>query len=112
MAGYWKSPDLVSISLDGMGLKGADAVKASWAEMFKTMPGAKLEFTASTNVAFGETVLGSGTWRITIPVETGAPQVMEGRYSDVKARRDGQWVLVMDHGSVPLPPPPPAPVKK
>jgi ketosteroid isomerase-like protein len=112
MATYWKSPDLVSISLDGMGVKGWDATKKSSAELFKGLPGAKLEFFAPQNVAFGETVLGSGTWKATIPAAQGAPQVMEGRYSDVKAFRDGKWVYVMDHASVPLPPPPPAPANK
>jgi ketosteroid isomerase-like protein len=108
MATYWKSPDLVSISLDGMGVKGWDATKASSAELFKGLSGAKLEFVAPRNVAFGETVLGSGTWKVTIPVAQGSPQVMEGRYSDVKALRDGKWVYVMDHASVPLPPTPAA----
>ena len=71
MATYWKSPDLVSISLDGMGFKGWDAAKASSAEMLKGMPGAKVEFLDAQNVAFGETVLGSGTWKVTIPAEKG-----------------------------------------
>jgi hypothetical protein len=40
------------------------------------------------------------------PVEKSSPQVMEGRYSDVKAPRDGKWVYATDHASVPLPPRP------
>ena len=28
-----------------------------------------------------------------------------GRYTDVKAQRDGKWVYIIDHASVPLPPP-------
>ena len=40
------------------------------------------------------------------------PQIIEGRYTDVKRMHDGKWVYVMDHASVPLPPPPPAPVRK
>ena len=59
----------------------------------------------SRNEALGDVVLGSGTWKLTIPAKP-KPQVMEGRYSDVKAMRDGRWVLVMDHASVPLPPAP------
>ena len=74
-----------------MGVKGWDAAKASSAEMLKGMPGAKLEFLAAQNVAFGETVLGSGTWKVAIPAEKGSPQVMQGRASDVKALRDGKW---------------------
>ena len=108
MATYWQSPDLVSIGLDGMGLKGWDATKASWAGLFSAMPGAQLEFTTHQNEAFGDVALGSGTWRLTTPVAGGDTQVMQGRFSDVKAFRDGKWVYVMDHGSVPLPPAPAA----
>ncbi|MBI3450127.1 MAG: nuclear transport factor 2 family protein [Acidobacteria bacterium] len=107
MATYWKSPDLVFIDLGGMGVRGWDAAKAGWQEALKGLTGAKLEITESHNTAFGETVLGWGRWKMTIPAAQGAPQVMEGRFSDVKAFRDGKWVYVMDHASVPIPPPPP-----
>jgi ketosteroid isomerase-like protein len=106
MATYWQSPTLVSIGLGGMGLQGWDSTKASWAELFGAMPGAQLEFTTHQNEAFGDVAIGSGTWRLTTPVAGGDTQVMQGRYSDVKAFRDGKWVYVMDHASVPLPPAP------
>ena len=109
MATFWKSPDLVSIGLDGMGSRGWENVRTGWQALFKGMPGAKLEFTESHNDAFGETVLGWGRWKLTIPAAQGAPKVMERRYSDVKALRGGTWVYVMDHASVPLPPAPAAP---
>ena len=105
MATYWNSPNTVSIGPDGMGTRGYDAIKAGFAGMFGAMPGAKLELTDARNEAIGDVVLGSGTWKLTIPAKP-KPQVMEGRYSDVKAMRDGRWVLVMDHASVPLPPAP------
>jgi ketosteroid isomerase-like protein len=108
MATYWKSPDLVSIGLDGGGMNW-EAAKAGWGEVFKTMPGVQLEFLSAHNIVEGTAVLGWGTFRMTVPVEGGPPQVMEGRFSDVKALRDGKWVYVMDHASVPLLPPPPAP---
>ena len=31
---------------------------------------------------------------------------VEGRFSDVKAQKDGKWVYIIDRASVPLPPPP------
>jgi ketosteroid isomerase-like protein len=108
MATYWQSPSLVSIGLGGMGLQGWDATKASWVELFGAMPGAQLEFTTHQNEAFGDVAIGSGTWKLTMPVAGGDTQVMQGRYSDVKALRDAKWVYVMDHASVPLPPAPAA----
>ena len=110
MATYWNSPNLVSFGPEGMGTKGFDAVKAEAAGMFKTMPGAKLETVSGHNDVHGDLVLGWGTWKLTMPTPAG-PQVVEGRYSDVKAMRDGKLVFIMDHASMP-PPPPPAPVKK
>ena len=110
MATYWNSPNLVSFGPEGMGVKGFDAVKAEAADMFKTMPGAKLELVGNNDV-HGDFVLGWGTWKMTIPTPAG-PQVVDGRFSDVKAMRDGKMVYIMDHASMPPPPQPPAPVKK
>ena len=45
---------------------------------------------------------------MTVRGADGKPTEMTGRYTDVKAERDGKWVYLMDHGSAPLPPPPPA----
>ncbi len=109
-ATYWNSPKLVSFGPDGMGTTGWDAAKAGSVEMFKAMPGAKLENLSHHNDVHGDTVLGWGTFKMTIPTP-GGPQVIEGRYTDVKMMHDGKWVYVMDHASVPLPPAP-EPVKK
>jgi uncharacterized protein (TIGR02246 family) len=109
-ARYWNSPDLVSIGPEGMVTKGWDAARTGAVEMFKAMPGAKLENLTHHNAVHGDVVLGSGTWKMTIPTP-GGPQVIEGRYTDVKMMHDGKWVYVMDHASVPVPPSPPAPKK-
>jgi ketosteroid isomerase-like protein len=106
-ATYWNSPNAVSISPDGMGTRGIDNIRTGMAEMFKAMPGAQLEILTSHNEAHGDVVLGWGTFRFTIPAKP-KPQILEGRFSDAKAMRDGKMVYLMDHASVPLPPPPPA----
>jgi len=112
MTTWWNNADVVSIGLDGKPVKGFEAVKGGYDGTLKGLHGAKLEFTDRHNIASGDLVLGYGTWKATIPTEKGPPTVMEGRYSDVKAFRDGKWVYVMDHGSVPLPPAPAAPAAK
>ena len=103
MAAYWNNPKLVSFGPDGMGTVGWEASKAAAGEMFKAMAGAKLEIVTHHNDVHGSAVLGWGTWKMTIPTP-GGPQVMEGRFSDVKMMHDGKMVYVMDHASVPLPP--------
>ena len=110
-ATYWNSPKLVSFAPEGMGTTGWDASRAGAVEMFKAMPGVKLENLSHHNDVHGDVVLGWGTFKMTIPTP-GGPQVIEGRYTDVKMMHDGKWVYVMDHASVPVPPPPPEPVKK
>ena len=57
---------------------------------------------------FHATAAGSGRWKLTIPAAKGPASVIEGRYTDVKAQKDGKWVYIVDHASVPLPPPPAA----
>jgi ketosteroid isomerase-like protein len=106
MATYWNDPNLVSVGPDGMGTKGWDATKAAAAGMFPSMPGAKLELVETHNDAHGDVVLGWGRWRMTIPAPKGPAMVLEGRFTDVKAQKDGKWVYLADHASVPLPPDP------
>jgi ketosteroid isomerase-like protein len=69
------------------------------------MKGGKLELLESSNAAAGEVVLGTGKWRFTIPSPQGAPIEVMGRYTDVKAKRGGKWVFILDHASAPLPAP-------
>ena len=104
MATYWNSPNLVSFPPDAMMTHGYDATKTGTVEMFKNLAGGRLEFLTMHNDAHGDVVLGWGTWRLTSPGKP-KPQIIEGRYSDVKAMRGGKWVYLMDHASVPLPPP-------
>lgn len=106
-ATYWQSPNVVSYPPDVMEVRGADAVTAAAHEMVAAMAGSKLELTEMNYLVADEYVIGWGTWRMTSPGPEGEPVAMEGRYTDVKAKRDGKWVYILDHASVPLPPPPP-----
>lgn len=106
MALYWNSPDLASYPPDNMGIRGWTAVNAAMTETMKGMAGVKFEIIEPRNEAHGGVVLGSGRWKLTIPAAKGPATVIEGRYTDVKAQKDGKWVYIVDHASVPLPPPP------
>ncbi len=107
MAGlYWNSPEMVSFPPDALVIRGHGAIQESTAESLGAMAGAKLEFTESHQIPAGDVVIGWGLWRMTLTPPDGTPQEMVGRYTDVKAERDGKWVYLLDHASVPLPPPP------
>lgn len=103
---YWNSPELVSYPPDALVLRGWQNVKVAAEETFKQMKGAKLELTEMNNKAVGDVVLGWGKWRIQMTMPGGEVMTLIGRYSDVKAKRDGKWVYIIDHASVVLPPPP------
>jgi len=67
-----------------------------------------LELVGSRGGVHGGVVFGSGVWGVTILAAKGPATVLVGRFSDAKALKDGKWVFIMDHASVPLPPPPDA----
>ena len=110
---YWNSPETVSMPPDAMVAKGHQAIKESFAQMVVTMQGCTLELTESHYMPIGDVVATWGLWRMTMPGPDGKPLELLGRYTDLKAQKDGQWVYVMDHASMPAPPPPaPEPAPK
>jgi len=106
MATYWNSPELVSFPTDAMEVRGWQAAKDGLQQTVANMPNATFELTETNYKAVGDVVIGWGKWRLTMTPSGGEPVVIDGRYTDVKAERDGKWVYILDHGSVPLPPPP------
>jgi len=104
MATYWNSPDLVSYPPGAMEERGWQKVKEGLSQFFTSIQGAKLVLFDSENKIAGDMILGKGKWSMTMPDGNGGSMEMFGRYSDIKAKRDGKWVYVFDHASVPLPP--------
>ncbi len=107
MSCYWNSPDLVVYSPGEMELKGYEATKQSFANFFKDMPGARHEMLGTEYRAAGDIVYCWGKVRLTVPAADSltAPQTMEGRYTSVFAYKDSGMVYILDHASLPLPPP-------
>jgi ketosteroid isomerase-like protein len=103
---YWNSPELVSFPPGIMETRGWEATKEAISEEFANAPDFVLELTETNNIVVGDVVLGFGKWRFTISIPEAEPMIVEGRYSDVKAKRDGKWVYILDHASAPMPPPP------
>lgn len=83
-------------------------MKEGMAQFIANMPTRNLELIESNYKVAGDVVIGWGKWRLTMTPPEGGSVVIEGRYTDVKAQRDGKWVYILDHGSAPLPPPPAA----
>jgi len=103
---YWDSPDVVQFPPDTLQVRGMTALKAANRSMMTNFKGAKLELTEAHQMPAGDVVIGWGLWRITMPGPDGKPTTMVGRYTDIKAQHNGKWVIIHDHASAPLPPPP------
>jgi len=106
MENYWKSPDVVLFDPGSMENRGWNAIRESMQATFSSMPGGKMEMTESHYIVAGEMVIGWGRWTWSGQMPDGSSMTMEGRYTDVKAKRNGKWVYILDHASAPLPPPP------
>jgi ketosteroid isomerase-like protein len=102
MALYWKSPDVVSYPPGELEIRGWDAIKEGFEKDFGSGQVGKLELMESSNTVAGDVVIGMGKWRYSIP---DPPMEIIGRYTDVKAKKDGKWVYTHDHASMPMPPP-------
>jgi ketosteroid isomerase-like protein len=108
---YWDSPEVVMFPPDTLESRGYSAVRDGFAKMFATMKNVKMEVTDSREIPAGDVVIGYGLFHMTGSAPDGSPIDMTGRFTDVKAERDGKWVYLIDHASVPLPPMPAAPPK-
>ena|SRR5688572_21892776 len=103
---HWNSPELHAYPPVGdPHLNGYEAVKEMYKRDFNMNKGAKLEYLTVNNTPFSDVVVGHGTFRWTMPIEGGAPMVFDGRYTEVKAFKDGKMRILLDHTSAPFPPP-------
>jgi ketosteroid isomerase-like protein len=98
------APEAVAYFPDG-DFKGKPAVRKSWTDFLAafTVKDATSEATYETT---GDTSVGWGHWTLTVvPKAGGDPVVMKGRATVVARKIGGKWLYVVDHASVPLPPP-------
>ena len=86
--------------------RGKEEIKKGIGEFFKAQPTAELKLDETKYTVVGDVGYGYALWTITLKDPEGKPMQMKGRATDVMAKRGGKWVLVSDHASVPLPPPP------
>ena len=101
----WNSPEAVLFPPGALEARGIDAIKQANAQSLAALRGARIELFESHQMPAGDVVIGWGKWRLTLPGPNGTSTEMIGRHTDVKALRDGRWVYLLDHASVPLQPP-------
>ena len=91
---------------DEMKAKGTAEIR----ESFKKFLGANTVREVTLNYDYsttsGNLSVASGQFSMTVEPKTGgAAQTMEGRFTSVAARKGGKWMYVVDHASMPMPPP-------
>ena len=101
----WNSPEAVLFPPGALEARGIAAIRQANAASLAALRGARIELFESHQIPAGDVVIGWGKWRLTIPGPNGTVTEIVGRHTDVKAKRDGKWVYLIDHASVPLPAP-------
>ena len=90
-------------------LKGAEAIRQSYKELFATNTIKDASFSETHYTTVGERSVGWGRFSISlVPKGSDRPVVALGRFTEVAERRGGRWVYVVDHASAePVPAPKP-----
>ena len=106
-ADYWNSPDLAVYYPDGNYI-GYDAVRKSWENFFQNVTVKRFAVNElHTEVdADGEVAYQWGLYNLEMQPKAGPEISAPGRFTQVWRNMNGKWLIVLDHASAPLPPPP------
>jgi uncharacterized protein (TIGR02246 family) len=100
------APDAVVYPPDAMEVRGTDAIRKAWQELFGAYTITDMKLDAVYETA-GNISIGWGRWSMMVtPKAGGAPEKWEGRATSVAKKINGKWLYVNDHASMPMPPPP------
>ena len=99
MSCFWNDPDLVVV-LNGNVKRGPDAVRAALKEMFDQYESIRPEVNEVTHLPSGDGVIVVGTATFDFQPASGPRQLMVERWSDLRRKIDGRWVMVLDHTTI------------
>ena len=100
------APDAVTYMPDEMKAKGTAEIRESFKKFLGASTVREMSLTPEYSTTSGNLAVTSGHFSMTIePKGGGAAQTMEGRYTSVAVKKNGKWMYVVDHASVPMPPP-------
>jgi uncharacterized protein (TIGR02246 family) len=103
------APTAVTYMPDEMRAKGTEEIRASFQKFLGSSTVTEMTLSQEFESTSGNLAASSGTFSMTLtPKGGGAAQTMEGRYSSVAVKKNGKWMYVSDHASVPLVAAPPA----
>ena len=104
---YWNSPELMVYYPDTLVLRGYDAVRNYWQTFFAMNDVRNFGFMDHHVDATPQMAVDWGEWTFTVQPRGATSDItFSGRYLQTWEKKDGKWVIVVDHASSPLPPPP------
>ncbi len=109
---YWHSPDLVVVFPNGNTVKGWDNVRTAYQGYISAIDSLHGSLSDTTYLTTGDTVLATGLFSYDIVMKGGGGTDHEAaQYVNVRQKKDGQWVIVMDRIQPAAPTPAPSPTK-
>jgi uncharacterized protein (TIGR02246 family) len=100
------APDAVTYMPDEMRAKGTAEIRESFKKFLGANTVRDMTLTYDYTTSSGNLAVSSGHFSMTVePKAGGAAQTMEGRFTSVATRKGGKWMYVVDHASMPVPPP-------
>lgn len=99
---YARGPDVVLQPPHPGLVKGWEAIREHYRQMFSAMSSLHLELSDRVNRAEGDIVIGVGNWSLTFGASGDPNAAMRGVLFDVKGVRDGKWVYLADCAVVPM----------
>jgi ketosteroid isomerase-like protein len=104
MATYWNDPNVVMLPAGAMSTKGYDAIRASYKAFFDGTNVKNFQLKDQNYAVHGDVVIGWGFFSLKTVPSIGPEVKIDGRYTEVIAKRKGKWVYILDHPSVPMAP--------
>ena len=94
------APDAVAWLPGSPELKGAEAIRQSYKDLFAANTIKDVSFSETHYTTVGERSVGWGRFSLSlVPKGSDRPVVALGRFTEVAERRGGRWVYVVDHAS-------------
>ena len=93
---FWDHPD-AHIVLDGTVLKGSETIRQWFERAFAENESIKVTVNEVDHIASGDSVIGVGTATYEFTPVSGPRRLMVERWSDLRRKIDGSWVMVLDH---------------
>ena len=97
MSCFWDSPGLIFVDFEGNVFLGSDNVRKVVEQFHAQFESLRLVIDEITHIRACETVLAVGTATYEMQMKDGTSQRITERWTDVRVKVDGRWVVAMDH---------------